>query len=183
MSPRNIIEEFIDDKTLLVLKHFLFNEEGPFYLSEIAKKTRVPVATTYRIINRLKELGVVEETRIKKSRLYSLSHNKNTDKLAALLEEKKTVLEEFVEHVSRLDGVEMIVKHGEDARDKANLIIIGRNVDSKAVKAKVGDIKEKYDFNIIEYVLDPSVFNQMSQGGLISGKKVILWESSSEETK
>jgi ACT domain-containing protein len=104
--------------------------------------------------------------------------NKDTALLAKLLEEKKSVIEEFVEYVSKLPGVEMIVMHGEESKDKANIIVIGAAVDSKAVKDKVGDIKGKYNFNIIEYVLDPGVFNQMSQGGLISGRKVILWEKS-----
>ena len=176
MPAKNIVEEFFDKKVLSILKLFLFDDEGQFYLREISKKAKVPVASTYRIINRLKKMGIIEETVIKKTKLYSLSHNKNTRILGELLEEKKTVLGEFVEHVSKLPNVHMIVKHGEDSKDKANIIVIGPGVDSKAVKEKVGDIKDKYNFTIIEYVLDPGVFNQMSQGGLISGKKVILWE-------
>lgn len=178
MPVKNILEEFIDKKTLSILKLFLFDETGQFYLREISKKAKVPVATTFRIVNKLKDISIIEETVIKKTKLYSLSHNKNTNVLAQLLEEKKTVIEEFVDYVSKLPKVQMIVKHGEDTKDKANIIVIGPGVDSKAVKAKVGDIKEKYDFTIIEYVLEPGVFNQMSQGGLITGKKVILWESS-----
>ena len=167
MSAKNIVEEFFDKKVLSILKLFLFDETGQFYLREVSKKARVPVATTFRIVNKLKDMGIVEETVIKKTKLYSLSHNKDTKILSELLEEKKTVIEEFVEAVSKIDNVQMIVKHGEETKDKT------------LVKKKVGDIKEKYDFNIIEYVLEPGVFNQMSTGGLISGKKVILWEKSS----
>jgi len=179
MSAKNIVEEFFDKKVLSILKLFLFDETGQFYLREVSKKARVPVATTFRIVNKLKDMGIVEETVIKKTKLYSLSHNKDTKILSELLEEKKTVIEEFVEAVSKIDNVQMIVKHGEETKDKINIIVIGNNVDKTLVKKKVGDIKEKYDFNIIEYVLEPGVFNQMSTGGLISGKKVILWEKSS----
>ncbi|MBW2990414.1 winged helix-turn-helix domain-containing protein [Candidatus Woesearchaeota archaeon] len=179
MPAKNIVEEFFDKKVLSILKLFLFDETSQFYLRELSKKARVPVATTFRIIKKLKDMGIIEETVIKKTKLYSLSHNKNTKMLGELLEEKKTVIGEFVEYVSKLPNVHMIVKHGEDSKDKANIIVIGPGVDSKAVKEKVGDIKDKYNFTIIEYVLDPGVFNQMSQGGLITGKKVILWEKSS----
>lgn len=179
MSPKSIVEEFFDKKMLSVLKLFLFDETDQFYLREISKKAKVPVATTFRIIKKLKELGIIEETVIKKTKLYSLSHNKNTKLLADLLEEKKSVLEEFVEYVSGLEGVEMIIRHGEESKDKTNVLVIGSNIDAKAVKDKVGDIKEKYNFNIIELVLGPTQFNQMSSMGLFPGKKVILWESSS----
>lgn len=181
MSAKNIVEDFIDKKILSVLKLFLFDETNQFYLREISKKAKVPVATTFRIINKLKDLNIIKETVIKKTKLYSLIHNKNTTFLSELLEEKKGVIEEFVDYISKLNNVQMIVKHGEDSKDKANIIVIGPGVDSKVVKEKVGDIKEKYNFTIIEYVLDPGVFNQMSQGGLITGKKVILWERPSTE--
>ncbi|MBW3001021.1 winged helix-turn-helix domain-containing protein [Candidatus Woesearchaeota archaeon] len=177
MSPKNIIEEFFDPKMLSILKLFLFDEEGQFYLREISKKARVPVATTFRIIKKLKDMGVIEETVIKKTKLYSLSHNKNTKMLSELLEEKKTVIEEFIEYVSKLEGVEMIVRHGEESKDKTNIIVIGSNIDARVVKEKVGDIKKNYNFNIIELVLDPVQFNQMSSMGLFPGKKVILWEA------
>jgi ACT domain-containing protein len=135
------------------------------------------VATTFRILKKLKELGVVDEHIIKKTKLYALSKNKNTQVLTSLLEEKKSILDEFVEAVSKLAGVEMIVLHGEATNEKANILIIGTGVDHKAAKDKVGEIKEKYNFNIIELALEPGQFNQMFSMGLFPGKKVILWES------
>ncbi|HHE36515.1 MAG TPA: hypothetical protein ENL16_01725 [Candidatus Woesearchaeota archaeon] len=179
MSPKNIVEEFFDRKVLAVLKLFLSSEgKEQFYLREISRRARVPVATTFRILQKLKELGVIEETIIKKTKLYSLSNNRNTRLLAELLEEKKTVIQEFVEAVSRLPGVEMLIRHGTESKDKTNILVIGTNVDEKAVKSKVGEIKDKYNFNIIELILEPPQFSQMSSMGLFPGKKVILWERS-----
>lgn len=179
MSPKNIIEEFFDKKTLSILKLLLFDETDQFYLREISKKAKVPVATTFRIIKKLKEIGIIDETVIKKTKLYSLSHNKNTKLLADLLEEKKTVIEEFVKEITQLEGVQMIIRHGEESKDKTNILVVGNNIDEKLVKQEVGGIKEKYNFNIIELILEPVQFNQMSSMGLFPGKKVILWERSS----
>jgi len=178
MPSKNIVEDFFDKKTLAILKLFLFDNTDRFYLREISKKSKVPVATTFRIVKQLKALGVVDEHIIKKTKLYAVSKNKNTQLLASLLEEKRTAIDEFVETVSKLAGVEMIVLHGEATNDKANILIIGTGVDHKVVKDKVGDLKEKYNFNIIELALEPAQFNQMSSMGLFPGKKVILWESS-----
>jgi ACT domain-containing protein len=181
VPSKNIIEEFFDKKTLAILKLLLFDTTDKYYLREIAKKSRVPVATTFRIMKRLKELGLVEESVIKKTKLYSLSRNKNTQTLASLLEEKKSVVDEFVEAIAKLAGVQMIIMHGEPTNEKANIIIIGAGVDHKVAKDKVGEIKERYNFNIIELVLEPSQFNQMSSMGLFPGKKVILWEAPTEK--
>jgi ACT domain-containing protein len=180
---KNILEEFFDRKELAILKLFLYDEVDKFYLKEISKKSRVPIATTFRILQKFKKIGVIEETLIKKTKLYSLSQNKNTKILSELFEEKKTVLEEFIEAVSKLEGVLMIVAHGDDGKDKANILVIGNNIDVKIVKEKVGDIKEKYNFSIIELVLSPEQFNQMSMTGLIPEKKTILWEAPSESPK
>ena len=76
MSAKNIIEEFFDKKVLSILKLFLFDETDKFYLREVSKKAKVSVASTFRIIKKLKDLGIVEETIIKKTKLYSLNHNK-----------------------------------------------------------------------------------------------------------
>jgi predicted DNA-binding transcriptional regulator len=183
MASKNILEEFFDKKELAILKVFLFEENDKFYLREVAKKSKVPNATTFRIVAKLKKIGIVEETLIKKTKLYSLAANKATKQLSELFEEKKTILEEFVETVSQVPGVHMIVGHGEDQKDKTNIIIIGENVDTKVINEKIGEIKYKYDYTIIPLVVNPQEFNKLAITGSISDKKTIIWEKSSEEAQ
>lgn len=179
MVAKNILEEFFDRKELTILKLFLFDETDKFYLREVAKKTRIPVTTTFRTIRKLKEIGIIDETVIKKTKLYSIAQNKNTKLLSELFEERKSILDEFVSATTALPGVVMILIHGEEEKDKANLIILGTNIDTKAIKDKIGEIKEKYNFAIIELVLEPAQFTQMSSMNLFPNKKTILWEKSS----
>ncbi|MFH0870635.1 MAG: hypothetical protein V1866_06295 [archaeon] len=179
MVSRNILDDFFDRKELAILKLFLYDDTDKFYLREIAKKTKVPVATTFRIVKKFKQIGVIEEIHIKKTKLYSLSQNKNTKLLSELFEEKRTILEEFVETVSQLAGAVMILMHGEEEKDKTNIIVLGTGIDTKTIKDKVGEIKEKYNFNIIELVLEPAQFTQMSSMNLFPNKKTILWERAS----
>jgi Fe2+ or Zn2+ uptake regulation protein len=176
MTAGSILEEFLDAKMLSILKLFLFNEDKKYYLREISKKAKVPVATVFRYVKRLKELGVVQEEAIKKLKLYYISNNKDVDFLRSLLEEKRSAIEEFVDFTSKQVGVDAIAMHGEESRDRTNVVVIGSGIDSTAIKQKVGDIKEKLNFNIIELILDPVQFSQMSSMGFFTGKKVILWE-------
>jgi hypothetical protein len=179
MVAKNILEEFFDRKELTILKLFLFDETDKFYLREVAKKTRIPVTTTLRTIRKLKQIGIIDETIIKKTKLYSIAQNKNTKLLSELFEERKSILDEFVGAATALPGVVMILIHGEEEKDKANLIILGTGIDPKAIKDKIGEIKEKYNFTIIELVLEPAQFTQMSSMNLFPNKKTILWEKSS----
>lgn len=176
MVAKNILEEFFDRKELAILKMFLFDETDKFYLREIAKKTRIPLTTTFRTIKKLKQIGIINETVIKKTKLYSIAQNKNTKLLSELFEERRSILDEFLATATTLPGVVMVLVHGEEEKDKANLIILGTNIDAKAVKDKVGEIKEKYNFSIIELVLEPAQYNQMSSMNLFPNKKTILWE-------
>jgi hypothetical protein len=179
MVHKNILEEFFDRKELGILKLFLYDETDKFYLREVSKKAKIPVATTFRIIRKLKEIGIIEETIIKKTKLYALSKNKNTKLLSDLFEEKRTILEEFIETVSVLPGVMTILMHGEETKDKTNIIVLGTGIDTKPIKDKVGEIKEKYNFNIIELVLEPAQFTQMSSMNLFPNQRTTLWEKQS----
>jgi len=178
MVAKNILEEFFDRKELAILKLFLFDDTDKFYLREISKRTKIPVATTFRIVRKFKQIGIIDETVIKKTKLYSIAQNKSTKLLSTLFEERKSILDEFVSAATALPGVVMILIHGEEEKDKANLIILGTNIDTKAIKNKIGELKEKYNFNIIELVLEPAQFTQMSSMNLFPNKKTILWEKS-----
>jgi sugar-specific transcriptional regulator TrmB len=180
MPAANILEEFFDKKELSILKLFLFDDTEQFYLREVSKKTKVPVATTFRIMKKLRQIGIIQENLIKKTKLYSLTHNKATALLSELFEERKTILEEFIETVSSLEGAEVILSHGEPQKGKIEIIIIGNNLDVKTLNEKVGEIKYKYDFTIIATPVNSQQFARLILTGSISEKKTILWEKSTE---
>ena len=60
-----LLEELFDKKVLKVLKLFLADKGNEFYLREIAKLSKVPVASTYRIITKLIALNIIDEKKIK----------------------------------------------------------------------------------------------------------------------
>lgn len=181
MASKNILEDFFDKKELAILKLFLFDQSSQFYLREVSKKTRVPIATTFRIIAKLKTLNIVQETLIKKTKLYSLSENKATKTLQGLFEEKKSILEDFIGTVSKLQGVDVIFSHGEDQKNKLEVIIIGENLDIKSINEKIGEIKYKHDFTILATPVNSQQFARLVLTGSVSDKRTILWERPTTE--
>jgi len=176
VTPHELWEGLMDKKKLRILKTFVQRPGEKFYLRELSKEAGVPPATTYRILKELLTLRLVRVDVVKKSKLYCLEDNEKARLLRDVLEDKKNAVQEFVERVSAVRGVEKIVLHGKESRSKANILIIGRGVDSSACKAVVGEVKEKYGVSIIELTLTPEQFQQMSAMGLFPGEKKTLWQ-------
>ncbi len=184
METGKLLEELFDKKILNILRVFLNNPEEEFYLRELSRKTRVPVATVFRIVSKLRSLELIEEHKIKKFKLYSLKKGPNIDVLQQFLEDKRSILNDFIDKIRDLDGLQMVVLHGKEEKNKANLLIIGTGLNRDFIRSTVANIKDRYDYKIIYLTLDPAQFNQMSSMGLYPGKKTILYESKdSDETE
>lgn len=176
MEPTQLLEELFDKKLISILRFFISTPEEEFYLREISSKTKVPVATTFRIINQLVKLQIIKLHQIKKTKLYSWAKNKNTKFIESiLLEEKKTILEAFIEKIMHQE-ISMIILHGKETKDKSNLLIIGNNLDLNRINTAASEIREKENYNIITLTLAPEQYNQMSSMGLFPEKKTILYE-------
>ena len=170
-----LLEELFDKKVLKILKLFLADKDNEFYLREAAKLSKVPVASTFRIINKLVSLNLITEKKIKKFKLYRISQNKNIEFLESFIKEEKRIVEIFVESASKIHGVESLILHGEESKDRANILVIGENIDSNIVKNICGEIKEKYNYIISPLTLARVQFKQMSNMGLYSGKRETLF--------
>lgn len=176
MENLNILEELFDQKMLRILRMFIADKEKQFYLREISKDANVPVATTARIIDKLLKLELIKLIVVKKFKLYQLNaDNPNIKYLESFLREEKLILDIFVDAVKNLSGVTSIIQHGEIMKERANILILGENIDGAELKRIVAEIKEKYKFTISYLTLAREQFQQMSKMGLYSGEKKLLY--------
>ena len=174
-----MLEDLFDKKVLTVIKYFLRNPTQEFYLKEVAKSNKLPLASVFRMLNKLTLLEILKMRKIKAFKLYSWNDNEKTRYLQYILEQKKTVLDGFVEEASKIRGVLVIVLHGEVSKSHANLLIIGSGVDDAALRNLVVAVKTENDFTITHLNLTPEQFNQMSAMGLYPKTKTILYEKKS----
>lgn len=176
VQNRELLEALISPSTLKILKLFINNEDQQYYLREIAKVTRIPPATTYRVLQHLTDIGLVDVSVIKRFKLYSLNID-NSRFLVDILQDRKSAVMEFVNSIKSFDGVQMVVLHGKEEKDKASVLVIGNGMDIESIKRNGVYMSDKYKFNIILLVLSPDQYNQMSSMGLYPGKKKILFEA------
>ena len=176
MESEKLLEQLFDKKILVIIRYFIKNPNQNFYLREISKATRIPVSSTFRIINRLVEIKLLQIHKFKAFKLYSWNDNEQAKYIQYILEQKKTVLDSFVERASQIEGIQLIILHGEATKSQASLLIIGKNIDDSMLKELVGKAKEENDFTINYLNLQPEQFNQMAAMGLYPKKKTILFE-------
>lgn len=180
LNPQQLLEQLFDKKLLHILRIFINSPERQFYLREIGKLSRVPIATVHRTIGRLVELEIIREVRIKRFKLYQLEESRAAKFVEGMLELRRTALEEFIEIAKGAQGVEQIILHGRKQKDRANLLIIGHQIDNDAIKRAVGAIKERYQFSVMHLALEPEQFEQMASMGLYSGEKSTLYRRAKE---
>ncbi len=175
VEPAKLLEGLFDRKKMVVIKHLLDHNEQDFGVRELAKATRVPVATTHRILQTLLKMGIVEDRKVKHTKFYRLSQSKATAFLDELLAVKKSAIEEFVEAASKLPEVREILQHGKPSKEKANLLVIGQGMDAAALSKIVGEIKDRYKFTILHMTLSQEQYDQMLSMGLYAGEKLTLY--------
>lgn len=72
-----LLSNLFDKKTVEVLKKLLL-KQGNFYIRDLSKETGVPLATTYRIVQKLTSLGIVEKKEMDKFVFYSVKKDSPT---------------------------------------------------------------------------------------------------------
>ena len=117
MEEINVLEALFDPKILKIIRLFLNEKENQFYLREISNKVNVPVATTFRIVKKLLKLGLIEEIKIKKFKLYRVKESSNIKFLESFIREEKRILDLFI--------------------DKIRKLIMGKNKQAKKIKVKL----------------------------------------------
>ena len=173
---REVLESLIAPSLLKIMKLFINNEDQTYYLREVSKLTRIPAASTYRILNKLVEEDIIKVNHIKKFKLYSFNRESSRF-LLDLFQDRKSAVAEFVRSIKAFDGVQMIVLHGNEEKNSANVLVIGENMDNESIKRNSLYMSDKYKFNLILLTLTPDQYNSMSSMGLYPGKKKILFES------
>ncbi len=175
MNFKESILGLMDPKTVAVLEVFIKNPTKDYCLNEVTDLSKVPIATTHRILRRLIKQNLVNFDKIKSLRIYKLNESDATSYLNTLFEDSDAHINEFVELIRGDPNIDSIMQYGKETKERVNLLVIGRNVDPEPIKANIYNIKEKYGITLNTLVLEQEQYEQMSDMGLYSGKKKTLF--------
>jgi hypothetical protein len=175
MNFKESVTGLIDHKLTAVLGVFIRNPNKEYCLNEVTNESKVPVATTHRMLRKLLKLNLIKFNKIKTLRLYSLNDTDAISYLSTLFEDSDAHINEFIEAVRNDPNIDNITQYGKETKDRVNLLVIGRNVNSEPIKANIYNIKEKYGITLNTLILEPEQYEQMSDMGLYSGRKKTLY--------
>jgi|TARA_Y100000031_G_C8028228_1_gene295884 DNA-binding IclR family transcriptional regulator len=82
-----VIRHLIDKKTLRILDLLLKNKQKYFHLSEISNKSKTSLASTFRMMNHLVSMGIIDVTVIGKMKIYRIASNNKTKDLENAIKE------------------------------------------------------------------------------------------------
>lgn len=85
----SIFRQLIDEKIIKILDLLLKNKKELFHLSKISNKTKIPVSSTFRIINQLISINVIDVITVGKTKIYRIADNNKTKELEFALKKNK----------------------------------------------------------------------------------------------
>lgn len=85
MPDRKVLEGLLDIKIENILRLFFQNEDELFHINKISAESKVPLATSFRIVRKLVGLKIIKTVEIGKFKVYKLDAGKKTKLLMQLI--------------------------------------------------------------------------------------------------
>ena len=172
MVKKDILAALIDNKKAAILR-VLLNSKEELYLKEIAEKSNVSLTSTFRILQELSSLQIISKREWKTSKVYSCQPSEKVDFLKELFIEEFDGLKEFIDTIKELPQIDNIILHGARKKGKANILIIGSNLNLEPIETTCQNLREK-GFDLSYLTLTKEQYLQMSKMGLYSGEKKVI---------
>lgn len=172
MVRKEVLHSLIDSKKIAILDILLTAHEE-LVLKEIAERSKVPMASTFRILQELVAQGLLHKRKWKTSTIYSCVQNEKTDVLKELFSNEYDGVHEFVQLIGDAAGVQSIISHGAQRKGKANLLVIGENLDGIKLEEASQKVREK-GFDLTYLPVTKKQYEQMSKMGLYQGEKKVV---------
>ncbi len=176
MNQAELLKNIFDERKIRVMQQFIQDPLTKYTLSEVVGNTQLPLATTHRILKELRQKNVITYTKQKHLTLYQLADNEGTKTLSTILYEEPNTITEFVNYIRYNKGIQQIIMHGKAQKNRANVVIIGTQIDKEIINQKVAEMREEKQFTISHLILEPEQFSMLENMGQFSGQKNILYE-------
>lgn len=166
-----ILKSLFDEKTISVISEI--PGKKIIGVREVARKTKIPVATVYRIFKKLEKSGLLKKQKYGVISFYEVNQNSKAYAVIEKLFPKKTPLEIFVSIVSkeRTEEIRLL----DEAEDKASVLVIG-NVKHQKIIEICQAIKKEFAYSIQPLVLTREQYENMAALNIAPASKKILFK-------
>ncbi len=180
MSKIDILKSLFDEKIIAVINVFLENPHKQFSLTQVSALSRINIATTLRIVDKLIKQDIVEIVTIGKSKFYRLKRNEKTMALNKFLKSEDEPLLEFIEKVKSHPRIKKIILESKTAHG-AKILLVGNFLPIEKINSFIEEIKNRYNFTIQFVELTEKQFNDMERLRLYDLNKKVIWKREEEK--
>jgi DNA-binding Lrp family transcriptional regulator len=167
----NILKSLFDEKTISVLSEIPGRKT--IGIREISRKTKIPVATVYRIFRKLEESGLIKKRKAGVFSFYEVDQNSKAYLILEKLMPKKNPLEILTEILSK-DKVEEV--HLLDAGESTASILVIGNIKSRKVQEICATLKKEFGYSVQPLVLTREQFENMASLNIAPISKKVLFK-------
>lgn len=171
----DILRDLFDEKIIAVINLFMDNPEKRYCLTDVSNMTKVNIATTFRILNKLIVKGFIKTIIIGKIRIYQLEKNEKTRTLSKFLKHDDDYLQEFIDMISMHPRIKKVLLEYKD-KTSAKVIIVGEFLPTDKINKAIEEIriKRNYKINVVE--LTDIQFKGLREFKNYNLDKKIIWE-------
>lgn len=156
-----LLKEVFDDKTVRVLEE-LTKIQDIFYLRDLSKETGVSLATTYRIIKKLVDIGIVKKEKVGKFVQYKVKKGEKFNEInSMLLGEEIDPLKIFKKEIEKKHNSSFQLYNTKDGKT----FLISKSIDD--VKESKKKTKERTGEELNILTVTPDQFENMKDMGII----------------
>lgn len=172
----DILKDLFDEKIIGVINLFLDNPEKRYCLTDISNITKVNIATTFRILNKLIAKGYIKTIVIGKVRIYQLERNEKTNALQKFLRGNvDDPLQTFIDEVTSHPRIKKIILESRD-KNSAKILIIGEFLPIEKINKAIEKIKNTSRFSISYVEISEAQYKGLKDFKNYSLDKKIIWE-------
>ncbi len=172
MVKKELLGKLIDPKIASILRIVLRTQEE-LTLQEISQKSLVSPASTYRILQDLAAMEILNRREWKNSKVYKPHENEKVEFLRTLFDEEVDAVAEFSQAAQSIPGVQSIILYGSAKKGKANILLIGESINATSLEPLKNTLKDR-GADISYLALTKEQYDRMVTMGLYSGEKKIL---------
>ena len=164
----DLMSKIFDIKTVKVIE-VLLTKRGRFYLRDLSRESGVSLATTFRIVQKLKKVNIVYKDGKEKIEFYELDRNsKNFSVLKDIfMESEKKPGEIIKQELHNIHGLEPRIYY---ERSNKNKIIV---ISSLTEKREIEKIKDKFGEELKIVLFSNSQFIEMKNAGFVKRKTLV----------
>ena len=171
-----ILKDLFDEKIIEIISLFMENPEKQYSLTQVSNSTKVNVATTFRILNKLVAKEFLKTTVIGKIKVYQLEKSKKTLELIQILKGgKEEPLQEFIKQISPHPRIKKIILESRESNN-AKILIIGDFLPTEKINRLCEEIKNKYNFRISFVEISENQYIKLREFKNYELDKKIIWE-------